>query len=122
MKTFLAIMKKFLAINEVICNYYKLYFNEVIYGRHIPDNIKALHLIYYFGQQYGISQSWLTNLTHRKEHSIVVHAKKSVRNQIETNKAYRFEFQQLEQQIQQRLIPERTVKSFFHYFVMSISV
>lgn len=102
-------------ILKVVSNYYDLPLDILRSKSRNPKYIKAVHIIWYLCSEHT---KWyygdLARMMNRKSHCDITHAKKSVKDQMETNKLYRQEVSAIEN----RLFKITEVRNFMHYVVM----
>lgn len=91
-------------IIQEVADYYKMPLDDIYCIRQRKDNIKSKHIAIYFLKKYtkmllAAIGGEFPGRTGRLDHASISHALKSVQNQIDTDKIYRKEIEEIESKI-----------------------
>ena len=109
-------------IIQIVSEYYNIPIDVLKTGKRKIENIKAIHIMWYFCKIHTeMRYKDIAELMCRNSHCDIVHAVKSVKNQVQTNKTYRDEVYELTDRINKTLYPKTYAKNYMYYKIMSIS-
>jgi chromosomal replication initiator protein len=105
-------------IVKTVSEYYNIPVHIMLSRTRKREAIKAVHAFWYLGKQHLTKNNReLAEMMNRKSHADVLHACKSVRNLIETDKYYRSDMNRIVIQLLKRV----ETKGMMHYILMARS-
>lgn len=110
-------------IIQIVSEYYNTSLDSLKEGDRTLFKIKVVHIIWYFCKIHTKKRYVdLAILLGRTSHCDIVHAVKSVKNQLDTNRIYRQEMSILSDRINRVLYPDSYAKNYYYYYMMSIDI
>ena len=95
-------------IIRIVADYYHLDKIDLIIRNRNERFVKARHIaMYYCRHKTEFTLREIGNAFDYRSHDTVIHAIKSVENQVETNKRYREDFKDIELHIEQSILKEK---------------
>jgi len=90
-------------ILEVICDYFHIDFYTILNGGQFADIIQPKYLAIYFILKNTCMSTGEVGWIFNRDHATIVHARKSVENQIQTDKKYAEIYYYLEKKINDKI-------------------
>jgi chromosomal replication initiator protein len=100
------IMTEYFIIKEV-CDYYHITKEDMNCKSRLSELVKARQLVMFFCRKYTSLTSGAIGKLINRDHSTVLSGRKSVQDQLDTDKDYRMQFNELNEKIKDSILREK---------------